>query len=714
MATNSGVQEAPQPKPVELGHLMYDAKLALAGVTPEMKADLGAWKDALNKQGTAALAKRALERTQREGKHFYDGRDLDPALKTIKDKATRDRATVQVNKARIQMAIIDIYKFPPGADQDARLKALIAEGKISATATIASLTTDAVGQIVAEPFFTDWAKQNKIDPLTYSTVAKHLFLRGPMSDELQFNLREGVGALQEAIAKLPQVEQGSVDKGKADKKQAQTLMDGVEKTIQNEAKAMAAFAKGVNLSPDQESSIKSALEKSNSAERASSLTRALVEINGVTPAGLKVIDELTRNRDLLQKANDELTQAKTTAKKKTVRGKIAKIEGRVKTLEGGPYKADIAKYEQAKAYVSGVGLRLLGIYDAQKRVSLQSDLLILGGSGAVDLSEEAQARAVAEQQLLGQIEGITPLALDAAIEARTKILENGAVKAAEYAEEAAIKAKDEGLQKALITCEQSFRDKDRGISTYETEKGAFDKDKKVETFHIDRLVHEMNILGDYDSKIAPNDGTDFVLAYRAGLLGSGELKIEGKQIKIGSTVVDPIKALADIRMGADVDKKNQLNGICSDDMRAAYRGNIFAEYMRAQKYHEAGGRFGLEFVRKMKGVDVKFTGGDQKQLDLMVQMWDKIMLTHHDQIETAINKSKDAQDMIKDLREQGLVGADRKKMNWIYALLMALGVVLVPGIGLGAGALSLPGLGLAGVGGAAGFAGARKTEQFIQ
>lgn len=45
---------------------------------------------------------------------------------------------------------------------------------------------------------------------------------------------------------------------------------------------------------------------------------------------------------------------------------------------------------------------------------------------------------------------------------------------------------------------------------------------------------------------------------------------------------------------------------------------------------------------------------------------------------------------------------------------MALGVVLVPGIGLGAGALSLPGLGLGALGGAAGFAGGRKTEQFIQ
>ena len=78
----------------------------------------------------------------------------------------------------------------------------------------------------------------------------------------------------------------------------------------------------------------------------------------------------------------------------------------------------------------------------------------------------------------------------------------------------------------------------------------------------------------------------------------------------------------------------------------------------------------------------------------MANNWDKIFGMHDDQIVDAIKNDKKSLAFVQKLRGENWVTADRKTKGILYALMMLLGLLVVPaGIAIAPGAAGLAGAG---------------------
>lgn len=676
-----GATEA-KPVVIQREHLVAAAGIDKGKAASPVKDAAQSFVAAVNEQGgSAKKAKRALEAIGGgERKASYDGRDPVDTLNGITDEKVKKNVEQRITMARTEMAAIDVLRLSDPDARTARLKVLQAEGKIpKGIKTVDDLVKKAAGYIASEEYFKNYFKDYDFTGTTPEQVAQAMFLEGAMADQVHVGLSEQVGLLQKAVLELPKVPGLQKDVMLRDLQIAEAMRDGAEASIL--AEIQKAANAGQPLTPEQTVALTAAAGQLSPELRRQDLTRVVAGIAGVDSDGMRVIAQQEEDQKRLSKLKLERNDGNKDA--------IAQLEGDMGKRR--QENADVfAKYEKAVAIVSQPDVdTIAGVYADNRRAALMKNLELKGTALQPEItSDEAKARALEEQNLEGQAQFMTADALNSAIIDRTKELSAGALQTAEEEAVKAEKEKNDELVDLLTAYKDSLRKGNKSYFETDIKKGLNgSKDVQTETLHINNLAGAMEVVATYDTPLGP-DGTDFMIAYHAGLIDKAPIMQNG-----AIPNVDVVKELAELRK--DEAKARKLASLCTPEMRTAFRGHLFAEYSRAQRYIDAGGVFGADWVRKMKGIDVKIDG-NPSAMKLTTNTMDKIFGMHEAEIQTAIDKSHDAQAFIQQLKGEGWITADRKTKNILYAIMMILGLVAVPGaIALAPGVAAVGGLGVA-------------------
>ncbi len=719
-----GVSEA-KPIPVQREHLVAGAGIEQKTTAAQKlaKTEAASFIVAVNeKGGSAEKARRALKAVDSKDRQaHYDGGDPKDVLDTIKDKRVRDEAALQIGRVRTQMAAIDVLKVSTPAERDARFAALKKEGRLPKDVkNVSDLIAKASQYIVSDKYFAEFFKDYQFDDTTPLAVAQALFLEGSNADLVQASLSERVGLIQQRISELPVVPLSQKDQLDAAQRTAAAIKKGAEDEIKKQTKDIITNAGGDATKVDAavESRIIAAAETEDKVVRVRKLADVLAESSDISPDMLRGIhtyeDNLSELARLRQQGSTNTTRI------------IAELERDTLDAQTNPgsvaFLAAVSKYHTIESQVqTGEMQSLSELYRENKSLEMKKRLEILGsGAVATGTTQEETKRALAEQDLLADLETMSSGALSEAIDTRTRELSAGAMIEADRAL-AESHEKGDQAQVDILTVYKTRMT--HGAETFVEDVLKDPKDPKdpkkgrIEVVHIDKIEEAMAVISRNDTKFGA-DGTRFMMAYKAGFFDSN--KTAAADVLSGKT--SAAEALGKL----SADARKQLDAFCTPEQVKGFTGHLFAEFARVQQFIDASGAIGKgegglskwlgEKSRLMKGYNVKIDG-DPGKLKIMKNYWGKILETHATEVQTAIDENENAQDMMRTLERKGWVGADGKTKNLLYLLMMMLGMVALPVTA----AVALPGVaiggvgmaGLSAVGGLAGAKGAGRVAQRI-
>lgn len=702
-----------QPKPITITgeHLKADAGMVDTG---DPLTEVTSFRDALNKQGGARVAERALRVVQREKKASYDGRDPAPIAENIRDGKTKQNAIDAMRNAQSTMAAVDILRIKDPLAQETLFRKLQADGKIdSKIADVQALIDQTSGQVVNSAYFQEWYKQNGYPPGDEADFAYNFFLAGPMADTVRAVASEEVGLLRGKIAELPAVQSSKREELDAAQKTADAIKKGAAAEIQSQSEAIIVNAGGEKTAIDAtvQSAIIAAAGIENNAMRIVKLSDVLAKTAGMSPTEISDIHTYEANRN-------ELTRLKTDATKNAKR--ITILEHLVTGFEGDAAKQDLLlKYQSIQTQVQSTEIQqLTNTYVENTKIEMNKRLELLGtGSATTTTSKDELARQNAEQNLDKDISGMMDRVLATAVKERIDFLSNGAQLAAADAIEDAQKKGE--TEEALMFAKYrgSLAGGKEGIFerrvTNKTGKNGKVESATTEVLHVDNLEVTLSVMAANDTALGA-DGTRFMMAYRAGLFNESAVNKN-----LAKLVIKGELSAAEALTRLDGKGQQLLGKLCTEEHMSEYRKHVFAEFARAQDYIHAGGMFQdggkvAQFMRKMKGIEIKIEGGDPAKLGKLTMHWDRIMQTHAAEVEAAIDASQDAKALRDKLKAEGWISGDRKRKNLLYLIMMLTGLVAFPALGLPLG-ITGAGAGIASLaGGAAGKGLADKVVGFSQ
>ncbi len=701
MTATPGAAEVRAPV-VHVEHIISHSTAANVGVAEKTAAT--SWLQALKTSKSASTeARRALSVVGSDRKASWDGTKPQNIADRITDPNIKAKTEVQIKGAQVTMAAIDVLRLPVG-DQQSRLTVLQSEGKLpNPPANVADLQKLATVHIVSNSFFAEYFK-NLPAATQRDQLALETFLTGPMSDVVQIALSEQIGLIDQATLALPLVPESKKAELQARVTKAGTLRD----LAKDGMKAEVIKLTGSTSPPaDLEQKLIAAAMNSDEQARRLALTQVIAEVDGMNTTQIAdVVNNKQVEKDL---ADKRLARARETdpTKEPIMDAAITSLESQITTFKGLK-QVDIDKYDKAFLNAGGT-LKVLAVtYEQQNKSAVVDNLELQATPAKGPLTEEARNRAIAEQNLSRQIDLATAKALDEAIEDRIKQLSEGGLKDEEQKAEAARKSGDEVLAKSITAYKDSLRHGDKAYFVTETTVDSKGKTKQTEVMKIDKLSKAMRVIADNDTADG-FDGTNFMVAYHAGLFDKmpafvpstavpteppAQVAVRAKHMKLALTAAEVLNGVtgAAAALGAlDADGQKALKQFCTPERVQGFTKHLFAEYSRAERYVKGEGIFGIG--NKLKGIEVKFEG-DKKSLDLMANNWDKIFGMHDDQIVDAIKNDKKSLAFVQKLRGENWVTADRKTKGILYALMMLLGLLVVPaGIAIAPGAAGLAGAG---------------------
>lgn len=565
--------------------------------------------------------------------------------------------TINAVKHGLELANLDPTR------QITRLDELKKLGLVDKTATAPNLIKDACSTIanskMFDVLFPDLASQLPI--VKQSWIELGLAMNPVLGDKISTLMgawQEGVNGF--SVVTTTQTEQQKINIGVAQLKQknAHDNMDSIiTKTL---------LIKKINTIQ------RDALDTAMAAGDKPAILNVLVELKGITPAELKTINEYNANKQLLadyRAKKATVTKAEQTRVEKLVEGppppvipKMAEFNDTSMALESATFSTNLNTYQEQTDAIDNVLLQKLPRND-QEQLS--------------ELTRKDQ-----EQTSLSDLENI---------------LDNAMLQAYESIEADMVDAKVAVEKQQIADAVKAGRMDEAKMYTNRAKRWIEKKGPGYpEEVHTANIRTDINMIREY-GKV----GIRLLIARDAGLISPKQYDA------VVNHTTSAHLTLAQMDEGAIQQLDNLANkeGVITD-----YRDSLMKDYLRANKYIKQNsiGRlisYGFGKNRQIQLDADKWFGADfvtRSKFALKPNEWEDLYGHFDEDIRNAIDKNKDAQSFLNKLRGEGVVS--EPKWRRLLYLLALMGMVAVPGLGIGAAggaALGIPGIGaVAGLGAA--------------
>lgn len=587
-----------------------------------------------------------------------------------------------------------------GPRRAAHVAELKARGIIGASETTASLTSAAVKTIaklqILDVLYPDIAAAG-LTPAQKLDWVERGIARDPV---LRQAISELMGAWHDGVLSMPEVQSTQAQENsnetklaKAKKQNARDNMDSVIRDVLKINKKMTK-AQGEALTRGMESGNKDLI------------VSVLAEVRGVTPAELIEVNNWNENTKRLEDFRAKRANANPQTTQYDVEiDRLEKLVDQAKYPPGNTLGVTITPPAKL-GDVNGIRVEVNGQVFSQnlKDYGEQADRIITLTSTKLVKSEKELtadlARKDKERSSLAELE---------------TVLDSALIRSYEQREGELADAKQSAEQTKIDEASKAGRMDEAKMRTGRAKRWIEKKGPGLpEEVHLTNIREDINLMREYGQI-----GIKLLIARDSGIISTKEFNAVRDHKKSAYIALAEVTTEDNQRL----EKLLQIEGIMED-----YRDTLMTDYLRANKYIKQGviGRaisYGVGKNRLIQLDADDMTWDDhvaRSRFALRPNEWEDLYGHFEESIRTAIDKNKEAQSFLNKLRSEGVVS--EPKMRWMVYMLMLMGVLAVPGLGVagvgavtGAAGVEAAGLAAAAGGGLAGLkVGQATKDQIIQ
>lgn len=620
-------------------------------------------------KGFTELAREKLNVT--EGKKWEGGTGAEAEKAFIGKRSAEVVAKVdRINNLQRALQIVEL----PKAEQDKLFAQLQAEGKVDPSISTANeLMKKAFGDLANNETFKDLFPD--IDVATMSTNQKIEWIKGGLALDpvLKNRISAIMGEWQDRVLKFTEVPQSERQKLETENKQKVDMADKTRKAMDDLIK------KGLAIDvtdPLQQAMMEMAMTGGD----AGGVMSVLLQAEGFSAVEISAINTHNQNLSELDQARK---RSQAEPKNTVLKKEVTRLEGL--TATDPPRYArhhEINDYIGSRAFGDNLELYKKTVHEANELTIKISSLPRNDAEVKADMRRQTE-----ENSAIDSLDSVIGQALIETYDQRDAMTTE-ALQASENAKIDQAK-KDGNLDEARMRTARN--------------NGLIETDAQGnQIVHLNEIRKRVTWASEYG-----NDGLMVMMAQDAGLIQNtllfdiGEIApVSGTELlaRFQNHQLSAEMVTAALKGSKEVGERfNQLTS--KEGALDDYRDVLMSSFGRARSYLKQGrlGRFmsyggkaitmdGDEFTKSLDGV---------RKFDLKKYQWEELYNKFGEDIEKGLNKNAEAKKFYDRMVSKGVVSGPESK-KWLM-LLMMLGLIAVPGLGIGAGLGALGGVG-AGVG----------------
>lgn len=617
----------------------------------------------------------------------------------IKDARTKVAVEKRIKQAASLNGLLDIVQLKTPQEMNDRLNELKAAGVVPAGMSLMQLVDSNAMLLARDGYFTQQLDFPDTADLAQKTqyIKDFIILNPDRAAVVQQGLKAQMMDIHRQIGSMA-TEQLS------DKQDIQVKLDKALKlkdaSLTQCAELIKAQRAGTPLNAGEQLLLQSALATADENQRAVNVAKAMGQLLGVPNARIEgVADFVSNERQIavLVEENKKPLSATQINKNKTAITRLTDANKKLSLMPSppaAPNTPDIRMPLFVSEFKEGETLAQDTRFDAAQRMFNQQakqelDLrLQLAASVDTDVSV---TRQLAEDAVLENLDAVMGGAVVGLVEKQEMALREGKIIEQQKKEEQAADQLKVDLIKLHKAQNSNWIEGDPQL--------------KKDIVHIKNISDSMRM-----ASYRGAEGVNAMMARDAGIISVAEYNT----LVTGSKSVEELfreKAIADKTF------QGRIDALCTPENAKSYRDTLMVNYFTAQRYMKEGVLgHAIRWGRGIEIDDVDPTGAEsgtkvRMNLKLSETQWNRLYENFEGDVGEALAKSKEAQQFIRQLEAQGVIGKGKLKML-AYILMVILGLgsgavgvaalatgaPVIAGIGVGASAV---GIGTAGVGAAA-------------